>query len=86
MQRAFYSAVVLVLVVFAWSAQQPTQAQNANLPQQRPAWEYERLEIHGGHFDPAAANALGAKGWELVTTFTPPNRTSVSICIFKRRR
>ncbi|QDV46848.1 hypothetical protein Enr13x_67570 [Stieleria neptunia] len=87
MKRSAYFVIALVFVLVTWFgiAQQPSRAQNAN-PRQVPAWEYQELEVHGGGFDRAKANKLGASGWELVATFTPTNRDAVSVCIFKRRK
>jgi hypothetical protein len=88
MHRGLYIlSVLFIAIAVSWFAiaQTPTSAQNVN-QQQRITWEYQELEMHGGHFDKATANKLGAEGWELVATFTPSNRDAVSVMIFKRQK
>jgi hypothetical protein len=88
MYRSLYISGVLFVVIAILCfliAQNLTSAQNVNRPQ-RLTWEYQELEMHGGHFDKTTANKLGAEGWELVATFTPSNRDAVSVMILKRQK
>ena len=86
-RSAYVSLILFAAIAASWFAlaQKPTSAQVANQPH-LSTWEYHELEMSGGGFDRAAANKLGDNGWELVATFTPRNRDTLSIMIFKRKK
>jgi hypothetical protein len=67
------------------NARWPSAGQSID-QQRQLTWEYRDLEVHGGSFDNDAANDLGKEGWELVSSFTPTNRDSVNVLVFKRRK
>ena len=83
MYRGFaISGVLVATLCWVTISQRPSAAQN--LDQQRlPTWEYRELEVHGGHFDRAAANAMGQEGWELIETNYHHGEL---LCIWKRLR
>jgi ATP-dependent Clp protease ATP-binding subunit ClpC len=66
------------------SGEAPPPMRRAGGAPRRPGrrWEY-RVEPGGDELDEARLNALGAEGWELVSTYAGPSGTSA---VLKRRR
>jgi hypothetical protein len=47
-------------------------------------WEYKTTCEHPGECIEALLNELGAEGWELVSAYHDPHKTSIAWCFLKR--
>ena len=78
----------LALALTAISHREPNQAKAQDNFPKVPRWEYKILEAPSNNRDDQL-NALGAEGWELVSTSVVPmprNDASKTLLYFKRGR